>query len=145
MTSAQAQTSLRMTRLIKAQREKVFEAWTRPEIVKQWMGPGPVTVTRVEADARVGGGYRIEMENAGTKYVTFGEYLEVVPNRKLVFTWGWEGPNRYETRVTVLVEDKADGTELTLIHERFANAEDMGRHEHGWTGSLEKLAAAVER
>lgn len=145
MTSAQAQTSLRMTRLIKARREKVFEAWTRPEIVKQWMGPGPVTVTRVLADARVGGSYRIEMDNAGTKYVTFGEYLEVVPNRKLVFTWGWEGPNRYETRVTVLLEDRDGGTELTLLHERFASAEDMGHHEHGWTGSLEKLAAAVER
>ena len=92
MTSAQAQTSLRMTRLIKARREKVFEAWTRPEIIQQWMGPGPVTVTRVPADAKVGGSYRIEMDNAGTKYVTFGEYLEVVPNRKLVFTWGWEGP-----------------------------------------------------
>jgi uncharacterized protein YndB with AHSA1/START domain len=145
VTSAQAQTSLRMTRLIKARREKVFEAWTRPEIVKQWMGPGPVTVTRVTADAKVGGSYRIEMDNAGTKYVTFGEYLEVVPNRKLVFTWGWEGPNRYETRVTVLLEDRDGGTELTLLHERFANAEDMGHHEHGWTGSLEKLAAAVER
>ena len=145
MTSAQAQTALRMTRFIKARREKVFEAWTRPDLIKQWMGPGPINVTLARSDARVGGEYRIEMDNAGTRYATYGEYLEIVPNRKLVFTWGWEGPNRYETLVTVSLEDKDGGTELTLVHERFASAEDIGRHEHGWTGSLEKLVAVVER
>jgi Activator of Hsp90 ATPase homolog 1-like protein len=44
---------------------------------------------------------------------------------------------------TLLFADKDGGTELTLIHERFANAEDLGGHEHGWIGSLEKLAAVV--
>ena len=109
------------------------------------MGPGPITVPVAQVDLKVGGRYRLEMDNARTKYVVYGQYVEIIPNQKLVFTWGWEGPNRYETRVTVLFTDKPDGTELTLTHERFANAEDMGRHEHGWTGSLEKLAAALER
>jgi uncharacterized protein YndB with AHSA1/START domain len=145
MTPAQTTTSLHLTKLIRARRERVFEAWTNPELIKQWMGPGDITVPAAQVELKVGGRYRMEMDNAGKQLAVYGEYVEIVPNRKLVFTWGWEGPNRCETLVTVRFEDKDGGTEVTLLHERFANADDMGRHEHGWTGSLAKLATVVER
>jgi uncharacterized protein YndB with AHSA1/START domain len=144
VTTAQAQTSLRMIKHIRAPRQKVFDAWTRPELLSRWMGPVPVTVQSVDLDARVGGRYRIVMDKEGTKHIATGEYVEIVPGRKLAMTWGWEGPARYDTLLTVLFDDKDGGTELTLIHERFATAEEMGHHEHGWIGSLDKLAAAVE-
>jgi uncharacterized protein YndB with AHSA1/START domain len=109
------------------------------------MGPAPVTVESAELDARVGGRYRIAMDSTGTKYVATGEYREIDPGRRLVMTWGWEGPTRYDTLLTVLFEDKDGGTEVTLTHERFATAEDAGHHEHGWAGSLDKLATLLER
>ncbi|MHB1863140.1 MAG: SRPBCC family protein [Gemmatimonadaceae bacterium] len=140
-----------MTRFIKAKRDKVFQAWIRPEIIKQWMGPFDVTVVSATTDPHVGGRYRIEMEGkggtmgkAGATYIVNGVYEEIVSNEKLVFTWVWERPDPVRTVVTVLLKDQDAGTELTLIHERFATAEDMKSHEHGWEGSMEKLARAVE-
>ena len=145
MTTAQARTSLRLTRFFKAPRQKVFEAWTNPELLKRWMGPATVNVVSAQVTPKVGGSYRIEMYNAaaGTQWIASGTFREIVQNEKLVMTWGWERPDRYETLLTVLLADKDGGTELTLIHERFANAEDLGGHEHGWIGSLEKLAGVV--
>lgn len=151
MTATQPLVSLRLTRFIKAKREKVFQAWIRPEMIKRWMGPLDIIVPGVTTDPRVGGRYHIEMEGKGgemgkpgAKYIVDGVYEEIVPNEKLVFTWVWERPDASQTVVTVLLKDKDGGTELTLIHERFTTAEDMKRHEHGWTGSMEKLARAVE-
>lgn len=145
MTTAQARTSLRMTRFFKAPRQKVFEAWINPDLLQRWMGPAEVTVTSAQVSPKVGGSYRIEMHKteAGTTWIASGTFREIVRGEKLVMTWGWERPDRYETLLTVLFGDKDGGTELTLIHERFANAEDLGGHEHGWIGSLDKLAAVV--
>lgn len=145
MTTAQARTSLRLTRFFKAPRQKVFEAWTNPDLLRRWMGPAEVTVTSAEVTPKVGGGYRIEMfkPEAGTRWIASGAFREIVPGEKLVMTWGWDRPDRYETLLTVLFAEKDGGTELTLLHERFATEEDLGGHEHGWTGSLEKLSAVV--
>ncbi|HEY5219332.1 MAG TPA: SRPBCC domain-containing protein [Gemmatimonadaceae bacterium] len=151
MTAPQAPVSLRMTRVIKAKRDKVFQAWIKPETLKQWMGPQGIVVPVVKIDARVGGQYRIEMEstgdgmgNAGDKYVVVGVYEEIVPNEKLVFTWMWERPDATKTVVTILLKDKDGGTELTLIHERFGSTDEMKSHESGWTSSMEKLAGVLE-
>ncbi len=145
MTTAPARTSLRLTRFFKAPPQKVFEAWTTPDLLARWMGPAGVTVRSAQVSPTVGGSYRIEMykAEAGTTWIASGTFREVVPSQKLVMTWGWERPDRYETLLTILFAPKAGGTELTLIHERFATEEDLGSHEHGWTGSLEKLAAVV--
>jgi len=143
VTPSQTQTELRMTRHIRAPRERVFDAWIRPESLRRWLGPEAVTVDSVELDPRVGGRYRIVAREAGQSRVVTGEYKELVHGRKLVMTWAFEGPTRHDTLLTVLFEDLDGGTELTLIHERFASAEDMGHHEQGWVGSLDKLAAAM--
>ena len=54
-------TELRLTRLIKAGRDRVFAAWTDPAILKQWWGPGPITCPEAHIDLREGGTYRIEV------------------------------------------------------------------------------------
>ncbi|MCI0673525.1 MAG: SRPBCC domain-containing protein, partial [Myxococcaceae bacterium] len=115
---------LEVRRLLPASREKVFDAWTRPDRMRQWFAPGPMSCPRVEVDLRPGGAYRIEMqEPGGATRVTHGTYREVVPNERLVFTWGWEGPDRHETLVTVELRSRGEDTELVLVHERFASAE----------------------
>ena len=140
-----AAVTLQLSQYIKADRAKVFAAWTQIEHIKQWFCPGDMTIPFAEADARIGGQYRIQMQNSQDEtFTTIGEYLEIVPNEKLVFTWGWEGPERHESRVTVEFLDKEDGTEVRLLHENLQDAEVMQRHKAGWQGCLEKLAMRID-
>jgi uncharacterized protein YndB with AHSA1/START domain len=132
--------SLTIKRHLKAAPAKVFAAWTDPEKVKGWMGPGAVTVVRAECEARVGGRYRWLMRSPdGEEYDVSGVYREIVANAKLVFTWAWRSAPEQESLVTVLFKPDGDGTLLTLIHEQFADDDSRDRHQHGWTGALDKL------
>ena len=94
--------------------EKVWRAWTDPQAIKRWWGPGgndPVAVA--ELDVRVGGRFRIIFGGAqGTDHEVTGIYREVVPNRRLVFTWTWPRttPER-ESLVTIVFKPAAGGTE----------------------------------
>src|SRR5690349_9515926 len=76
-----------LTRLIDAPREKVYEAWTNPVLLKQWFAPLPWTTTRVESDVRPGGSTLVVMRGPdGIEFPCPGVYLEVVKNERLVFT-----------------------------------------------------------
>ncbi len=135
--------SLTIKRRLKASPAKVFAAWTDPEKIKRWMGPGEIVTIRAEADPRAGGRFRIMMRNpAGEPHNVGGVYREVVANEKLVFTWAWDiaPPDEpYESLVTVLLRPDDGGTLLTLTHERFFDEESRDGHEKGWNGALDKL------
>ena len=73
-----------------------------------------------------------------------GVYRVVEPPKKLVYTWRWESePDAPETLVTVEFLDRGGATDLVLTHELFPNEAAKGKHEHGWTGCLDKLARVV--
>ncbi len=132
--------SLTIKRRLKAPPAKVFSAWTDPEKVKRWMGPGAVAVVHAENDVRAGGRYRWQMQTpAGEEHDISGVYREVIPNEKLVFTWAWKTSPERQSVVTVQIKPDGDGTLLTLTHEQFADEETRDRHNSGWTGSLDKL------
>jgi uncharacterized protein YndB with AHSA1/START domain len=140
------ETTLQLQRTFAAPASKVFEAWTRPEIMKRWFGPSDdFTVTDCQADVRLGGAYRVAMRHSGgDTHTAFGTYREIVTNEKLVFTWAWEGENAHvETLVTVTLVPKGNQTELTLTHERFPSVEARDSHQQGWAGTFERLAAAL--
>lgn len=138
--SAVLQPSLTLKRRLKAPPAKVFAAWTDPEKMTRWMGPGEIKTMRVEADTRVGGRYRIVMQApGGEEYDVGGVYREVVANEKLVFTWAWRSAPERESLVTLLLKPDGDGTLLTLTHEQFADEESRNGHEQGWKSSLDKL------
>jgi uncharacterized protein YndB with AHSA1/START domain len=124
--------------------EKVWRAWTDAQALKKWWGPGPGDPVAVaELDVRVGGRFRIVFGGAkGTDHEVQGTYKEVVPNRKLVFTWTWPKttPER-ESLVTIVFKASADGTELDFRHEQLFDEKVRDDHKRGWSGSLEKLAA----
>jgi uncharacterized protein YndB with AHSA1/START domain len=122
------QTRLRLTRLIRAPRQQVYDAWTQPQTLQKWFCPADLRPGAVEADVRVGGAYRGSMHD-----------VEIVPGEKLVFTHGWEGPERAETLVTVELRDKDGGTELTLTHERFVDPDVCQGHAEGWALTLDNL------
>ena len=122
--------------------EKVWRAWTDPEAVKRWWGPGPGdAVSLAELDVRVGGRFRIVFGGPdGKAHECAGIYREVVPNRKLVFTWTWPNstPER-ESLVTVTLRSAGKGTELVFLHEQFVDEKVRDDHERGWSGSFDKL------
>ena len=133
---------LTLHRVIDAPVEAVYGAWTEPEMLRRWLAPGNATVVRAVAEVAVGGMFLVEMRGAdGRKWLTRGVYREVVPHRRLVHTWRWEG-SEVESLVTVEFEPEAPGrTRLTLTHSRFAEAKTRDEHEQGWSGCLAKLDA----
>jgi uncharacterized protein YndB with AHSA1/START domain len=137
---------LQVKRIIKADRSELFDAWTKPELMQKWYAPGPMTVTTASSDLRVGGSYRVEMqEGLETVYIATGVYKRIIPNELVSFTWNprTTGPG-YETLVTVEFKDADGGTELVLTHEGFTDAEAVAKHNEGWNGCLANLAKATE-
>jgi uncharacterized protein YndB with AHSA1/START domain len=136
--------SLTIKRRLKASPSKVFAAWTDPEQVKMWMGPGEVKALHAECDVRVGGRYRWLMQSpGGEEHDVGGVYREVVANEKLVFTWAWKTTPERESLVTVLLKPDGAGTLLTLTHEQFVDEEARDRHQGGWNGALDKMEKFV--
>ena len=135
--------SLEIKRLIKAPRDRVYAAWTDPAQLKQWFGPENVQTHNLIADARVGGKFRWDLTNSeGEKMTCQGEYLELQPDKKIVFTWQWEDDEDWENHVsivTVELDDAEGGTELRLTHEQLPNEESRDGHTRGWNSALDKL------
>ena len=122
--------------------EKVWRAWTDPEALKKWWGPGPgEPVSLAELDVRVGGRFRIVFGGPdGKMHECAGTYKEVVPNRKLVFTWCW--PNSTPERVsvvTIVFKDLNGKTELLFTHEQLFDEKARDDHKRGWSATLDKL------
>jgi uncharacterized protein YndB with AHSA1/START domain len=128
--------------------EKVWRAWTDPEALKRWWGPGPnEPVSLVQLDVRVGGRFRIVFGGPqGNDHEVQGVYKEVVPNRKLVFTWSWPRttPER-ESVVTIVFEAAGGGTELDFRHEQLFDESVRDGHKRGWTGALDKLEQYLQQ
>jgi uncharacterized protein YndB with AHSA1/START domain len=132
--------SLTLKRRLNTAPEKVYAAWTDPEKIVKWFGPEQIETLSAQADARVGGRFRIVMRSSdGEEHDVGGVYREVVPNEKLVFTWAWRSTPERESLVSVLIKPDGAGSLVTLVHEQFFDEDARVRHEHGWTGCLNKL------
>ena len=134
--------SLTLVRRLRASPDRVFAAWTSAEALGAWFGPHHTRVEEAEVDARLGGRFRVVLrEDNGARHEVGGTYTEVIPGVGLSFTWAWHSMPERESRVTVRLRAVEGGTELTLVHDRFADADTAGRHRRGWTESLERLEA----
>jgi uncharacterized protein YndB with AHSA1/START domain len=150
-----ADRELVLSRLINAPREKVYRAWTEPELLKQWFAPKPYTTPIVEVDVRPGGSAYFVMRGPdGKDLPNRGVYLEVVPNEKLVSTdayvKAWEPSEKPFMTLILTFEDEGGKTRYTArvrhwtVADREAH-EKMGFHE-GWglcTDQLEALVAKI--
>jgi uncharacterized protein YndB with AHSA1/START domain len=138
-------TTLRIARTINAPVERVYRAWTTPEELKQWHAPFDYVVTDVAVDLRVGGRFRLTMQQPGTDVVNVaaGVYSEIIPNKKLVLTWRWENSknNPGESQLTLEFNARGTKTEVVLTHERLLDAKSRDDHGKGWNGCIDKLAA----
>ncbi len=140
-TATEDKTSLEIRRVYQAPVAAVYAAWTDPEQMKQWMGPTDAFgESEVTMDVRVGGLYRIVMHSPdGETHRVGGVYREVVPNKKLVYTWAWESTPERESLVTLEFKPSGEGTELVLAHQRFADTQARDKHQEGWIGCLDRL------
>jgi uncharacterized protein YndB with AHSA1/START domain len=143
---------VRTERTIPAPAHRVYRAWLDPQLVRRWMAPGRQEVTRAEIDERPGGAYRTWKADNGVIVGGFDSaLLELVPDRRLVFRWGFIGPQRrqgpsFDTQLTVSFHPEPSGaTTVKLAHDRLDDlaaampeiAENVGP---GWDAVLGKLA-----
>jgi uncharacterized protein YndB with AHSA1/START domain len=142
-TKASEKASLEIKRFINAPRSRVYAAWTDPAQLKEWWGPERVRTRNFIAEARVGGKYRWDLINQDDEEMSvFGEYRELVPEKKIVFTWKWDDDEVWENRdsiVTVELFDHDGGTEVRLTHVQLPSEESRDRHNEGWNSVLDRL------
>jgi len=142
-TKAEEKTSLEIKRFINAPRDRVYAAWTDPVQLKEWWGPKEVRTLTIVADTGVGGKYRWDLVNQeGEKMSVFGEYQELVPGKKVVFTWKWDDDadwKDYDSIVSVEFSDRDGGTELRLTHVKLPSEASRDRHTEGWNSVIDRL------
>lgn len=139
--------SLRVERVIRAPRERVYAAWTEPELIKQWGAPEGLTVEG-EMDVRVGGTFRTVMRAPdGTQNVAVGRYLELTPPERIVHTHAFLKDNgrsdvpTVETIVTIELFPDGAGTRVIMSQTGFDTAPRRDGHVKGWTSMLNRLEA----
>ena len=127
---------LRVTRLFAAPRARVFRAWSRPELFRQWWMPQSATgvaLVGCEMDVRTGGCYRLEFRMGDQTMAFFGKYLEVVADEKIVWT---NDEGEEDGAVTTVSFADQDGGTLLTYHERYPTAEAL---EEAMSGSAAGL------
>lgn len=136
-----------LRRTFNAPRERVYAAWTTPEIATKFLGPGDVTAENVRMDVRPGGTFSItNIMPDGEKLVAEGTYRDVRPPELLSMTWRWledDPADEHESFLTLQFNAVEGGTELVLTHEHLASLESRERHTAGWSAILDQFERTI--
>lgn len=140
--------SLKITRILNSNREKVFAAFSSVENISKWFAPHPeINIDALEYNFVESGKYRLKYSMLdGSKPILGGEFEIIKLPSQLTFTWKWEAPDVHAdilTRVHVLLRKMGNKTELTLIHEQIPTQEMAERHARGWNATLDRLVAQI--
>ena len=141
-----AKLALHLERVLPAPRERVFRMHADPDFLARWWGPKGFTAPSIEVDLSVGGSYRIAMQPPeGDRFFLAGEFREVDPGSRLVYTFRWEppDPDDREAIVVVSLRDHGDSTALTIDQQPFATDARRALHEQGWNESLDRLEELI--
>jgi uncharacterized protein YndB with AHSA1/START domain len=139
---------LTLHRTLDAPRERTFATLTEPTELARWWGPRGFTTPEIELDLRVGGGYRFAMQPPdGDPFHLSGEFLEIDPPSRLVYTFRWDEPDPDDRETVVVLSLRAVDrcTEVSLSHGEFTTEARLALHRAGWTDALEKLSALLPR
>jgi uncharacterized protein YndB with AHSA1/START domain len=146
MAPASDELTLHLERVLPAARPLVFRAHAEPDLLAKWWGPAGFSASSIEADVRVGGGYRIAMQPPdGALFYLSGEFRAVDPPARLAYTFRWEDPDPddRETVVTFSLVDRGESTELSVDQGVFATEARRALHVQGWTETLDRLQALI--
>jgi uncharacterized protein YndB with AHSA1/START domain len=146
-TTAAIEDTVTLTRQFKAPRESVFAAFASANTLSQWLGPKDGKVLSCEVDFKVGGKYRYAFHSPemGDMAVN-GEYREIAPPARIVFTWQWEDDEDWTGVVSVITIDltaKGADTELHLTQTGFPNTQSRDNHGRGWGMCFDRLEVLV--
>ncbi len=134
--------TIHFTRRLPGGPRLIWRLWTDPHHLRQWWGPMGGCVDHCAVDLRPGGAWRIEFSSPtyGNKVVC-GSYVAIEPDRRLVFTWGWEenGEVGHVSRVTLTFEEEDGACLFTLLHEDLSPLQ-AETHPTGWRSCLDGLA-----
>ncbi|MEM1445134.1 MAG: SRPBCC domain-containing protein [Planctomycetota bacterium] len=146
-------TTVRLHKLVRASRERVFEAWTTPEQMCVWFAPEPdIVCTDVTMEPRVGGAFRFTMQSPKASHTGGGTITAFDRPNKLAYTWSWEGMPDFGANSQVTIElfeaenpydPEQLATEVVLTHERLPSAAERSEHTGGWWGTLRALGYYV--
>jgi uncharacterized protein YndB with AHSA1/START domain len=133
-----------VTRTFSAPAQLVFEAWTQPELFKQWWAPksSGMSLLSCQQDVRVGGGYRLEFGHEATakRMAFFGRYLEVVPASRLV----WTNEESDDGPITTVTFEEKEGRTLLVMHELHPSKEALDRAIAGMEGGMPETFAQLD-
>ena len=127
----------------------VFAAFHEPEYLSEWFAPGDCSVTQIMRDFKEGGRYRIKMmDPSGIEMSLTGEYVTILANEQLSFSWAWEDDMEESvmTSVDIHFEKTEEGNvRLVLIQQGFVNKQECDQHNYAWMSCLEKLAVLAAK
>ena len=133
-----------LTRTFNGPARIVFEAWTKPEMLKRWWIPKStgMALLSCELDVRVGGRYRFEIGHveAAKPMAFFGKYIEVIPNARLV----WTNEESDQGAVTTLTFEEKGGKTLLVLHELYPSKEALDASIAGMEGGMEETFAQLD-
>jgi uncharacterized protein YndB with AHSA1/START domain len=132
-----------VSRTFNAPARLVFEAWTKPELLKRWWVPKSFGMSFVacELDVRIGGGYRFEFGHEASKPMAFfGRYLEVTPPSRLV----WTNDESDDGSVTTVTFEDRGGTTLVVMHELYPSKEALDATLAGMEGGMPETFAQLD-
>ena len=139
--------TVKLHRVFRSTPERVYRAFIDPDAMAKWLPPNGFTGKVHEMDARVGGSYKMSFTNFsnGQSHSFGGEFVEMVPNEKLVYTDKFDDPNLPgEMRTTVELRSVSVGTEVNIVQEGIPEAIPAEACYLGWQESLNLLALLVE-
>jgi uncharacterized protein YndB with AHSA1/START domain len=137
---------LEIQRVLAAPPTVVFATLSDPAELAQWFGPEGFTVPNLSFEARVGQGYRIEMQPPeGDAFHLSGEFRDVDPPSRLAYTFAWEDPDPddVETEVALTLRDLGGSTNVDLLQGPFKTEARRALHRDGWTDSFNKLERMI--
>jgi uncharacterized protein YndB with AHSA1/START domain len=137
--------TLRIERTYRAPIRAVFDAWTSEEVMRRWWRVESDWETPVaEVDLRIGGSVRVVMRTQdGTEYGGGGQYTEIDPPNRLVFTWIWDG-NDTRQLIEIDFEEHDGATTVRFTHRDLWDEEAVRSHEEGWNGVFDNLERVLE-
>jgi uncharacterized protein YndB with AHSA1/START domain len=136
-----AKTTLRMKRTYQAPVQRVFEAWTSPEVMRRWWhAERDWETSEAEVDLRVGGDVRVVMRDSGedSEYGGGGRYTVVDPPHRLAFSWVWDH-EPHETLIEIEFEESDGATIVCFTHSGLLDEKSIRSHEGGWSRCFDNL------
>ena len=139
-------TQILITREFAAPRHLVYKAWTTPELIKQWWSANRGEVTIADIDLRVGGTWRwVMIANGGFEVAFHGEYQEVIPNERLVYTETYEGVPDAAALVTMTFTEKEGRTTLTFLVQHKIKEHRDGHINSGMEAGMQDALDLLEQ